>query len=48
MLSGCQAEEYTKAVNSKGENYSIESLFRALILQQQKMINQLIATLSSE
>jgi hypothetical protein len=48
MLSECQADEYDKAVNSKGENYSTESLFMALIFQQQKMISQLISKLSSE
>jgi hypothetical protein len=50
MLSECLSDEqYSKAVNSKGENYSTESLFMALIFQQQKMISQLIAAkLSSE
>jgi hypothetical protein len=45
MLSEClTGEQYTKAANSKGENYSTESLlFMALIFQQQKMISQLIA-----
>jgi hypothetical protein len=34
-------EEYTKAVNSKEENYSTESLlFMTLIFQQQKIISQ--------
>jgi hypothetical protein len=33
-------------VNSKGETFSAESLFMALILQQQKMINHLIDELS--
>jgi hypothetical protein len=44
MLSEClQADEqYHNAVNSKGENYSTESLFMALIFEQQKMISQLI------
>jgi hypothetical protein len=49
MLSECLSDEeqYHNAVNSKGENYSTESLFMALIFQQQKMITQLIAKLSS-
>jgi hypothetical protein len=48
MLSECLIDEqYHNAVNSKGENCSTESLFMALIFQQQKMISQLIAKLSS-
>jgi hypothetical protein len=49
MLSECLSDEeqYHNAVNSKGENHSTESLFMALIFQQQKMITQLIAKLSS-
>jgi hypothetical protein len=37
-------EQYSKAVNTKGENYSTESLlFMTLIFQQQKkMISQLL------
>ena len=31
---------------AKGDNYSTESLFMVLILQQQKLINQLIKKLS--
>ena len=31
---------------SKGENYSDESLFMLLVLQQQKVINELIAKVS--
>ena len=47
MLSECgQNKDYIKAVNSKGENYSAESLFMLLVLQQQKMINELIAKVS--
>lgn len=38
-----QIKDYIRAVISKGENYSAESLFMLLLLQQQKMINQLIA-----
>jgi hypothetical protein len=49
MLSECltDEEQYRNAVNSKGENYTTESLFMALIFQQQKMISQLIAKLSA-
>jgi hypothetical protein len=47
MLNKCQKEEeYTKALNAKGEYYSTESLFMVLIFQQQKMISRLIAKLS--
>jgi hypothetical protein len=47
MLSECgQNKGYTRAVSSKGEHYSAESLFMLLILQQQKMINELIAKVS--
>jgi hypothetical protein len=49
MLSDCltDEEQYRNAVNSKVENYSTESLFMALIFQQQKTISQLIVKLSS-
>jgi hypothetical protein len=48
MLSECQKEEeFSKAFNAKGEyNSTTESLFIALIFQQQKMISQLIDELS--
>jgi hypothetical protein len=47
MLSECgQNKDYIAAVSSKGENYSAESLFMLLKLQQQKMINELIARVS--
>jgi len=47
MLSECgQNKDYVRAVSSKGEYYSAESFFMVLILQQQKMINELIAKLS--
>jgi hypothetical protein len=46
MLNECQREEYTKASDAKGEYNSTESLFMALIFQQQKMISQLIDELS--
>jgi hypothetical protein len=47
MLNECQKEEYTKAFNAKGEYNSAESLFMALIFQQQKMISKLIDKLSN-
>ncbi|MGB0029213.1 MAG: hypothetical protein WBP64_20510 [Nitrososphaeraceae archaeon] len=44
MLSECgRNKDYIKAVSSKGEYYSAESLFMLLVLQQRKMINELIA-----
>jgi hypothetical protein len=47
MLNECQKEEdYSKAFNAKGEYNSAESLFMALIFQQQKMISKLISKLS--
>ena len=47
MLSECgQKKDYIRAVSSKGEYYSAESLFMVLLLQQQKMINELIAKVS--
>ena len=48
MLSECgENKDYVRAAISKGEPFAAESLFMALILQQQKMISQLIANLSS-
>ena len=48
MLSECgENKDYVRAASSKGESFSAESLFMALILQQQKMISELIAKLSS-
>ena len=48
MLEECQKQgEFAKAVNSKGESFAAESLFMALILQQQRMINLLINKLSN-
>ena len=44
MLNECRKSG--DAAIAKGANYSTESLFMALILQQQKMINQLIIKLS--
>ena len=43
---GEEGVQFAKAVNSKGENFTAESLFMVLILQQQGMINQLIQKLS--
>jgi hypothetical protein len=45
MLSECKANEYYDCVISKGKGLVAESLFLILILQQQKMINELIAKL---
>jgi hypothetical protein len=44
MLYECR--EHADAVNSKGDSFSVESLFMALILQHQKMIDHLIDKLS--
>jgi hypothetical protein len=47
MLNECQQkEEYAKAFKARGEYHSAESLFMALIFQQQKMISNLIDKLS--
>jgi hypothetical protein len=47
MLSECgQNKDYIRSASSKGEYYSAESLFMVLLLQQQKMINELIAIVS--
>jgi len=47
MLNECQQkEEYAKAFKARGEYNSAESLFMALIFQQQKMISNLINKLS--
>jgi hypothetical protein len=46
MLNEYQKEEYSKSFDDKGEYHSSESLFIALIFQQQKMISQLINRLS--
>ena len=47
MLNECQKEEeYGKAFTAKGEYNSTESLFIALIFQQQKMISKLIDKVS--
>ena len=50
MLKECQEKEgevqFANAVDSKGEYFAAESLFMILILQQQRMIHQLINRLS--
>ena len=46
MLNRCRKSEYVSCVNAKGENFSAEALFLILILDQQKMIIELIAKLS--
>jgi hypothetical protein len=45
MLNRCRKSEYVSCVKAKGENFSAEALFLILILEQQKMINELIAKL---
>jgi hypothetical protein len=46
MLKEClENEEYASAFKTKGPQYSAESLFMALIFQQQKMISELIKNL---
>jgi hypothetical protein len=48
MLKECLGnEEYSEAFKSIGPQFSAESLFMALIFQQQKMISRLIESLSS-
>jgi hypothetical protein len=48
MLKEClENEEYEEAFKSKGSHFSAESLFMALIFQQQKMISGLIESLKS-
>ena len=48
MLKEClEDEEYTEASKTKGPLNSAESLFMALIFQQQKMISGLIESLGS-
>jgi len=43
MLSECgQNKDYVRAAISKDECFSAESLYMLLVLQQQKMINELI------
>jgi hypothetical protein len=48
MIEECvENKDYVRAASFKGESFSAESLFMALIFQQQKMISHLIAKLSS-
>ena len=48
MLTEClENEEYAPAFKSKGPQDSVESLFMALILQQQKRISKLIETIQN-
>jgi hypothetical protein len=48
MIREClENEEYIEAFKTKGPQYSSESLFMALIFQQQKMISGLLESLSS-
>jgi hypothetical protein len=48
MLKEClENEEYSEGFNSKGSQFSAESLFMALIFQQQKTISKLIESLRS-
>ena len=49
MLSECKEnEDLVRAANSKDEYFSAESLLMGLILQQQKMINELNAKVSEK
>jgi hypothetical protein len=47
MLECGQNECYIRAANSKDEFFSTESLFMVLILQQQKMIMELVSNLKN-
>jgi hypothetical protein len=46
MLNRFRKSEYVSCVKAKGENFSAEALFLILILEQRKMINELIAKIS--
>jgi hypothetical protein len=49
MLTEClENEEYASAFKTKGSQYFTESLFMALIFQQQKMITELINKIGSD
>ena len=49
MLTEClENEEYASAFKTKGQRDSAESLFIALIFQQQKMISKLIHRIESQ
>jgi hypothetical protein len=39
---------YSETANAKGKNFSFESMCMGLILQQQKMINELLCKLSAK
>ena len=47
ILSECrQGKDYIRAANFRGENYSAESLFTFLVLQQQKMTTEIFEIVS--
>lgn len=46
MIKDCN--KYTDAIRAKGEPFTAESLFIALILEQQKMIKKLITKISGK
>jgi hypothetical protein len=46
MIEDCN--KYIEAIKAKGEPFTTESLFIALILEQQKMIKKLIAQISGK
>jgi hypothetical protein len=48
MLNRCRKSEYVSCVSAKGENFSAEAFIFLLILEQQKMINELIVKLSDK
>jgi hypothetical protein len=49
MITEClESEEYAAAFKSKGPQDSAESLFMALIFQQQKLISKLIKEISAK
>ena len=49
MLDECKEnQDYVKAAGFKDEFFPAESLFMVLILQQQKMINELISKVSEQ
>jgi uncharacterized protein involved in cysteine biosynthesis len=49
MLTEClENEEYAAAFKTKGQQDSAESLFMALIFQQQKMISKLLKEISTK
>jgi hypothetical protein len=42
MLDRCKKKDYVDCAAYKGENFSAEALFLVLIIERQKMINELI------